>query len=100
MTGEASKIMDPRRNPGQQAGQKTLLTFSFRAHRLARAIADKTSHPSFNRASRELWLVTYRNAFDAAYAEGPLVSRRVAIVGSIAGAAAAFGLGLLLKGAL
>jgi hypothetical protein len=96
MTWKAREIMDTRRNPGQPAGQKPLLNFSFRAHRLAQAIADNTANSHFNKPSRELWLVVYRNAFDQAKAEGPMVSRRIAIAATVA----AFGLGVLLKVAL
>jgi hypothetical protein len=83
-----------------QPQTETLLTFSFRADRLARAIADKTASRTFNKPSRELWQLVYRNAFHAVRQEGPVVSRRVAIVSTVAAFVLALGLGLLLKGTL
>ncbi|MFL6427867.1 MAG: hypothetical protein ACJ71S_06455 [Acidobacteriaceae bacterium] len=93
MTGdEAITAMEQR----QQID--SVLTFSFRANRLAKAIADKTASRSFNKASRELWQVVYRNAFHAVRQEGPMVRRGVAIAASIGIAIITFALGLAVRG--
>lgn len=76
--------------------RKQPLSFAARPDRIARRIADRTANPKFSRVAHQVWLVAYRNAFDAVADEAPVISRRIAIAIAIA----TFGLGLLLRGAL
>jgi hypothetical protein len=75
---------------------KQPLSFAARPDRIARRVADRTANPRFSRTAHQVWLVAYRNAFDAVADEAPVVSRRGAIVIAIA----TFSLGLLLRGVL
>jgi hypothetical protein len=77
----------------QERAKRGPLSYSHRAHRLARQVADRTANRGYNTVSGEMWLSSYRNVYDVLSTESPLVTRRFAVVLAVA----SLGFGLVLR---